>query len=256
MACCMHYRDLAKRYMENAKKRTMESPWDSFLYGLALTMTFHSENHPAVIKALKRAYPTPESARKTCTEMGRPFTPEFHDFTYDENQIHTSVCRNASERPIEERTKSGKGLKVINSSWPAFVHSMETCNRRGIQMHYTFQQEKGPDMMLLESGCPVPVMDVWMLRRVLKATPEQADNLTAFAREIQRRPRDYAIYRKAIIKEAKQCGEPIGEHHVACWFEERALYDKKNAGKTIEEIKKIDEKYFEELITAMKEVSP
>ncbi|GAH80766.1 unnamed protein product, partial [marine sediment metagenome] len=108
--------------------------------------------------------------------------------------------------------------------------------------HYLFRRQKGPDMLLLESGCQVPVMDRWMMRRMLKPTPEQEETFSEDVLRIQKSREQYGLVRDAVIEEANECQVPVGEHHVSCWLEMLFKDDRKAA-----------ETYLNELIEAIKE---
>lgn len=174
--CSLKYEDLGRRYMENARARTRNNPWDTYLYGLALTMTRNSANHPEVLADLKERVPTPEAAREACKGNSRPYIPTA-DLTYDPGQIQQSICDNARQRPVETPDAKGK-LRITRGgqSWDHLKWQLQQCTqknpvldqiREGVRDHYSFRQQKGPDMLMLEAGCETPVMDVWMMRYAL-----------------------------------------------------------------------------------------
>lgn len=285
--CTLKYRDLGEAYMENARKRTRENPWDSYLYGLALTMTRNSANHPEVLKDLKERVPTPESTRKDC-RIGQPYIPTA-DMTYDPNQIQQSVCENSRKDIIEAPDAKGK-LRVIKGgqNWDHLQWQLRQCTqanpvlnqvREGVREHYTFRQQKGPDMLMLEAGCETPVMDVWMMRYALgvptagytekeresteivesqeiEPAPRKGktkferlqtkvlaeDNITDRIRKMQKRPEEYGQAKAQIFKEAKECGVPAGIWHVAKWFE---------LAEITRDNRKVAEDYLDKLIHAM-----
>jgi len=214
--CCTKYLDLGKKYTDNAKARTDGSPWDSFIYGVALTMTRRSGNHAEVIKDLKMVFPDVDEARISCVPPGVPYVPAA-EMTYHPDRVVEAMCENARELPLEE--KVDHKVKTVQPSWGHLEYSMEQCDREGIREHYLFKKQKGPDMLLLESGCQVPVMDRWMMRRMLKPTPEQEETFSADVLRIQRSKPEYKLVRDAVIEEANECQVPVGEHHVSCWFE-------------------------------------
>jgi len=237
--CCTKYLDLGKKYMDNAKARTDRSPWDSFIYGVALTMTRKSSDHAEVLKDLKQAFPDVEETRKSCVPPGVPYVPAAEK-TYHRDHVVEAMCENAREFPLEE--KVDHKVKTVQPSWGHLEYSMDECEREGIREHYLFRRQKGPDMLLLESGCQVPVMDRWMIRRMLKPTPEQEDNFGEDVLRIQRSPSQYKLLRDGVIEEANECQVPVGEHHVSCWFEMLFGDDRKAA-----------EIYLNEIIETIKE---
>ena len=237
--CCTKYLELAKKYMDNAKARTDRSPWDSFIYGVALTMTRRADNHAEVINDLKRAFPDVEEARDSCVPPGVPSVPAA-EMTYHPDRVVEAMCENARELPLEE--KIDRKVKTVQPSWGHLEYSMDQCDREGVRGHYLFRKQKGPDMLLLESGCQVPVMDRWMMRRMLKPTPEQEETFSEDVLEIQRSSQQYGLIRDVVIEEAKECKVPVGEHHVSCWFE-MVFGDDRAAA----------EGYLNELIEAIKE---
>ena len=264
MACCMRYKDLAKNYMENAKERTAQSPWDSFLYGLVLTVAKNARWHADIIKALKREYPTVEVAREKCKRYYKPELQNYIGMTeleelanaHSPKNVLRSICFNSREFPLQERTKSG-GVKTKFPPWNTLAYSMQEpqCNKEGVRDHFTFQQNKGPDMMLLEGGCEVPVIDVWILRKLLNPEPKQEAQFQRDQNRIKSSRKLYRLYRDFMIDEANECGEPVGKHHVACWFEERAK-DEEREGKSPEQVRRETEKYLDALFAAVKEVAP
>lgn len=237
--CCTKYLDLGKKYMDNAKVRTDRSPWDTFIYGVALTMTRSSDDHAEVVKDLKKAFVDVEEARKACVPPGLPYVPAAEK-TYHPDRVVEAMCQNARELPLEE--KVDRKVKTKQPSWGHLEHSMSQCDREGIRKHYLFKKQKGPDMLLLESGCGVPVMDRWMIRRMLKPTPEQEDIFEKDVLSIQRSAQQYGLLRDAAIDEAKECQVSMGEHHVSCWLEALFRDDRKGA-----------EAYLNELIRAIEE---
>lgn len=237
--CCTKYRDLGKKYMDSAKARTDRSPWDTFIYGVALTMTRKVGDHAEVIKDLKRAFPDVEEARESCVPPGVPYVPAAEKTYYPERTVE-AMCQNARELPLEE--KVDRKVKTVQPSWGHLEYSMTECDREGIRGHYLFKKQKGPDMLLLESGCQVPVMDRWMIRRLLKPTPEQEYDFGKDVLAIQRSGEQYGLLRDTIIEEANECRVPVGEHHVSCWLE-MVFGDDRGAAET----------YLNELIVAIKE---
>jgi len=237
--CCTKYLDLGKKYIDNAKARTDRSPWDTFIYGVALTMTRRADDHPEVIKDLKAAFPDVEEARKSCVPPGVPYVPAA-ELTYHPDRVVEAMCENARELPLEE--KVDRKVKTVQPSWGHLEYSMSECDREGIRAHYLFRRQKGPDMLLLESGCQVPVMDRWMLRRMLKPTPEQEERFQEDVLRIQKSSDQYGLVRDAVIEEANECQVPVGEHHVSCWLEMLFGNDRGSA-----------ERYLNELIDAIKE---
>jgi len=237
--CCTKYLDLGKKYIDNAKARTDKSPWDTFIYGVALTMTRRSDNHPEVLSGLKMAFPDVEKARKSCVPPGQPYVVAAEK-TYHPDHLVKAMCLNARELPLEE--KVGRKVKTVQPSWGHLEYSMTECDREGIREHYLFKQQKGPDMLLLESGCQVPVMDRWMLRRTLKPTTEQEYDFGKDVLRIQRSSEQYGLLRDMVIEEANECQVPVGEHHVSCWLE-MLFRDNREAAET----------YLNELIEAIGE---
>ena len=239
VTCCTKYFDLAKRYMDNAKARTDKSPWDSFIYGVALTMTRKVADHAEVLNDLKEAFPDVEEAQKSCVPPGVPYVPAAEK-TYHPDRVVEAMCENARKFPLEE--KVDRKVKTVQPSWGHLEYSMTECEREGIRKHYLFRKQKGPDMLLLESSCQVPVLDRWMMRRMLKPTPEQEEIFSADVLEIQRSPTQYKLIRDAVIEESNECHVPVGEHHVSCWLEMLFKDDREAA-----------EGYLNELIEAIKE---
>ena len=237
--CCTKYLDLGKKYMDNAKARTDKDPWDTFIYGVALTMTRKSTDHTEVIKDLKAAFRDVEEARRTCIPPGKPYVPA-SDKTYHPDHTIQAMCENAREFPLEEKTDHK--VKTVQPSWGHLEYSMDQCDREGVREHYLFKRQKGPDMLLLESGCQVPVMDRWMIRRMLKPTPEQEESFSKDVLDIQRSSKQYGILRDSLIEEANECQVPVGEHHVSCWLEALFGNDRETA-----------ESYLDELIEVIKE---
>lgn len=237
--CCTKYLDLGKKYMDSAKARTDRSSWDTFIYGVALTMTRKVGDHAEVIKDLKRAFPDVKEARKSCVPPGVPYVPAAEK-TYHPDRTVEAVCQNARELPLER--KVDRKVKTAQPSWGHLEHSITECDREGVRKHYLFRKQKGPDMLLLESGCQVPVMDRWMLRRMLKPTPEQEYVFEKDLLRIQRIEEEYKVLRDAVIEEANECQVPVGEHHVSCWLE-TVFGDDRGAA----------ESYLNELIEAIKE---
>jgi len=237
--CCTKYLDLAQKYMDNSKARTDKSSWDSFIYGVALTMTRKIDDHPEVIKGLKQAFPDVEEARESCVPPGMPYVPAVEN-TYHPDRTVAAMCENARELPLEK--KVDRKLKTEQPSWGHLDYSMTECDREGVRKHYLFRKQKGPDMLLLESGCQVPVLDRWMMRRMLKPTPEQEYDFGKDVLRIQRSKPEYELVRDAVIEEAKECQVPVGEHHVSCWLEMLFGDDRVAA-----------EGYLDELIAAIEE---
>ena len=237
--CCTKYLDLGKKYIDNAKARTERSPWDTFIYGVALTMTRKADDHPEVLSGLKTAFPDVEKARRSCVPPGLPYVAAAEK-THNPDQVVRAMCRNALEFPLEEKVDSK--VKTVQPSWGHLEYSMTECDREGIRDHYLFQQQKGPDMLLLESGCQVPVMDRWMIRRILKPTPAQEFDFSEDVLRIQRSKSEYKLLRDSVIEEANECQAPVGEHHVSCWLE-ILFKDNREAA----------ESYLNELIEAIKE---
>jgi len=237
--CCTKYLDLGKKYMDNAKERTDRSPWDTFIYGVALTMTRKVSDHAEVIKDFKETFPDVEEAQKSCVPPGVPYVAAA-ELTYHPDRVVEAMCENARKLPLEE--KVDHKVKTVQPSWGHLEYSMSECDREGIRKHYLFRKQKGPDMLLLESGCQVPVMDRWMLRRMLKPTPEQEETFSEDVLRIQRSSQQYGLLKDAVIEEANECQVPVGEHHVSCWFE-MLFGDNREAA----------ESYLDELIEAIKE---
>lgn len=237
-ACCTKYLDLGKKYMDNAKARTDRSPWDTFIYGVALTMTRRSDDQAEVIKGLKGTFPDVEEARKSCVPPGVPYVAAAEK-TYYPDRIIEAMCQNARELPLEK--KVDRKVKTEQPSWGHLEYSMTECDRGGVREHYLFKKQKGPDMLLLESSCQVPVMDRWMIRRMLKPTPEQEDVFEKDVLEIQRSDEQYGLLRDSVIEEANECQVPVGEHHVSCWL-----------GMVFGDDREAAEGYLNELIEAIK----
>ncbi|MBW2632493.1 MAG: hypothetical protein JRC90_12205 [Deltaproteobacteria bacterium] len=202
-------------------------------------MTRRADDHPEVIKDLKAAFPDVEEARKSCVPPGVPYVPAA-ELTYHPDRVVEAMCENARELPLEE--KVDRKVKTVQPSWGHLEYSMSECDREGIRAHYLFRRQKGPDMLLLESGCQVPVMDRWMLRRMLKPTPEQEERFQEDVLRIQKSSDQYGLVRDAVIEEANECQVPVGEHHVSCWLEMLFGNDRGSA-----------ERYLNELIDAIKE---
>lgn len=237
--CCTKYLDLGKKYMDNAKARTDRSPWDTFIYGVALTMTRKSDDHGEVVKGLKQAFPDVEEAQRSCVPPGVPYVAGAEKTYYPDRTVE-AMCQNAREFPLEK--KVDRKVKTVQPSWGHLEYSMSECDREGIRDHYLFRKQKGPDMLLLESGCHVPVMDRWMIRRLLKPTPEQEEVFGKDVLRIQKSSDQYGLLRDSAIEEAKECQVPVGEHHVSCWLETLFGDDREAA-----------ESYLNELIGAIKE---
>ncbi len=257
MECCSYrYRDLGERYMKNTHRRTLRNPWDSFLFGLALTMTRNAKKDSiTVIQALKDEWPTVDMARSRCgfipgeayrdvggvkegetAPAGLPYTPPALSATYGPVDVTRSVCLNSAAKSTRTAAKAEK----MNPSWSNLEFALKElaakghCSnaRDGIRNHFTFRQQKGADMLLLEAGCQVPVMDRWMIRKILRVEehPEWADvdpedevsdkgkRFNSEVARIQSNQKEYLKKRKVIEDEAKACNTPVGVHHVACWL--------------------------------------
>lgn len=215
--CELRYKSLGERYMENARRRTRESPWNSYLYGLALTMTRNSANHPEVLKDLKERVPDPAAAREACSGGGVPYIPTA-DMTYDPNQIQQSICEAARQKTVEAPDAKGK-LRVIKGgqNWDHFQWQLRQCTqpnpvlnqvREGIRDHYSFRQQKGPDMLMLEAGCETPVMDVWMMRYALGVPTKgytEEERAATEVPELEEAPRgkDRGKWKKLALKAEK-----------------------------------------------------
>ena len=235
LACCQGREKIAKHYMDNALNRTLKNPWDSLIYGVALTMALHSEDHPEVIKALKKHYPDPETTRELCSGRGEPYDESLNK-VHDPHLVHRGMCDAARLKqpfPLTKKSMkkpstalSFKGIKATQfkekPGWEHFKRAIHECDREELGKHTIFTQDKGRDMLLLESGCQVPVMDVWMIRKQLNLSPditreEEAEANKQIAK-IKETPWMYDDYRNQIIEEAKECGRPVGEYHVGCWL--------------------------------------
>ncbi|MDM7913166.1 MAG: hypothetical protein QUS09_08725 [Methanotrichaceae archaeon] len=219
MPCCTKYADLAKEYVEHTRQRIKTDPWSSFLHGLSFTMTRRTQDHLEVVKDLKQRVPTLQEAREVCHIAG-PYLASGKKL-YAPELVREAICRNSREEAEVRYTKTGHISKPGDKPWSHLEQSMKSCNREGIREHYGFRQQKGPDMLLLESGCSRPVMDVWMLRRSTQ-TPRELwddDEATRKLRRIQERPEQYAQQAQAMIDEAKECNVDVAEHHMACWLE-------------------------------------
>jgi hypothetical protein len=123
------------------------------------------------------------------------------------------------------------------------AESMQNCDREGVRKHFYFGMQKGPDMLLLESGCQVPVMDVWMIRRIQPVSPEPNMGFETWVRRRVQNTKRYERYRQAVIDEANACGIPTGEFHVACWLEQLLGPDSRE----------VAELYVDELLDAINE---
>ncbi len=209
--CCLKHKDIAKKYMAATKARTEKDPWQSFLYGVALTMTMDSSNHEKVVKGLKRTFPTREETERTCKLAGTPYVPD-SGLMYSANMVTNGICQNARTMPELKRTESGH-VSERNPAWSHLETAMKDCDREAIRKHIIFRQQKGPDMLLLESGCQVPVIDRWMIRRVSSVSVEEET-----IKRIQSSKHEYSMIRDDIIKEAELCEKPVGEHHMSCWL--------------------------------------
>ncbi len=214
--CLLIHEDLARKYVENAKQRTERDPWESFLYGLVLTGSPAAEYHEEALKGLKEIAPGPEPIHKTCYQSGQWLTtledvPAANRY-YKAEQIKTAMCE--ASRPKTEFSEvddgSGKLTKVpTHRDWNHFKDAMQDCKRKAVQDHYYFQSEKGADMLLLESGCETPVMDIHMLRHVFEdILPKSWSDaeVTRQLKTMQGRPIDYDLAKQEVQKEAKMCG--------------------------------------------------
>jgi hypothetical protein len=229
--CLLLHEDLGRRYVENAKERTERDPWDSFLYGLVLTATPNAEYHNEALEGLKGLAPSPETMNERCFASGTHLTtaddlPAANRF-YKAAQIKTSLCENSQPKTefIEVDDKSGVMTRVpVRFNWSHMKKAMQSCNRPAVRDHYYFQRSKGSDMLMLESGCETPVVDIHMLRHVYKdILPKKWDEVevTRQLKGMQGRPIDYELTKQEIIKEAQTCGVPADIYHVSVWLERR-----------------------------------
>lgn len=220
--CNPKYLDLAQEYMDNARKRTEKDPWESLIFGVVLTMARNNAKHAEVIQSLKDQFPTPNAAAKKCEGItgtsAVPYTPEaVHRNCHSPTHVMECMCLNSSPKPTEVRRAKGK--LVVNPDWEDLVKAMRTCDRQAVQKHCLFTQQKGRDMLLLESGCETPVIDRWIIRKFNPDIPPELEaDFATFIGNIQRTKR-YEVYREKMIAEANECGIPAGTYHVAAWFE-------------------------------------
>jgi len=131
--------------------------------------------------------------------------------TYDPKKVVKGICMAAEEE-----------------SWKHLQKSIKECNRGEIGKHYLFGWQKGRDMLLLECGCDVPVIDRWILRRFLQPKPELEEEFERHLKAVHSSPSRYGLYRDEMIAEAEGCAgvydlrpdEPkVALHHVAAWLE-------------------------------------
>lgn len=110
--CCPRYVELAREYVQNAKVRTWQKePWDSLIYGVALTMAYDTKWHTDVIKALKESFPSVASARGKCEGGDLPYANSALQHCWSPDEIRRAMCENASEKPILTKTgKTKRGL--------------------------------------------------------------------------------------------------------------------------------------------------
>lgn len=257
--CKLKYKDLGERYMKNARARMDRDPWESFIYGLVLTSVNNSDKHVEALKDVKRAAPNPKEAHTTCSFLagtggqthrqlltGRPYL-ESGASMYSANQVSSAICRNSRPTAFEVFGAKGKVMKKnTEPSWGHLEQSMKECDRGQVQRHFYFGQDKGSDMLLLESGCQTAVMDIHMLKynRGLppgkRAVKDAA--VTKALRDIQSHSNEYALEKKKVETQADTCGVDRGVFHVSVWLER--IYPNDRAGA---------EKYLGELIGAIKE---
>ncbi len=251
--CHLKYEDLGWKYMENARARTTKDPWDSFIYGVALTMTMASRDHALVIRDIKEQTPTVESAQEKC-HLGRPAYQ--HANLARGRVIQEAMCENSRAGPKTKKMPKA-GTRTEQPSWDYTKHVLRECTgkspdfasiRERLKNNYLFRQQKGRDMLMLESGCEQPVMDIWMLRRSQKVPEELWDDdpTTEYLRSLQDGTKKsnilYEENKKIIQDEADICGVPAGVYHVARWFE-MAPTTKNNREEA--------ERYLDELIKAI-----
>ena len=227
--CPIVHKKTAQHYMENAKTR---DSWDSFLYGLVLTMGWDNSLHSATLSELKKKFPTPYEARKTCSTypLDKPSLPISEDSLQGGSAFAWSaVCLNSADN--RGTTKyTDKGNKKWYPGWNSLDDALYNCKRKDVQKHFTFQKRKGADMMLLEAGCETPVIDRHVIRMALSEglSHEQAET-TEFldlVKGIQAADYSYDTYKQWMLDAAERCHMPAGQYHVAKWYGSERVFGK------------------------------
>ena len=128
---------------------------------------------------------------------------------------------------------AGKGMKRFSKTNPcsSTIDHKDCVNVKGLGL-------KGADMAMLLQGCEVPVPDKWMIwhmagkvepkmdrgprpkSRIAEEEGEEPDKgIGEEVTKIQRDPKRYDLYRKAIIEQARSEDMTVGEFHTGVWLD-------------------------------------
>jgi len=210
----MSWREIGKRYMDEARKLDV---WRGILHGLAHTHLTRIDLDRKAIERMLELVPTVDSAKKVC-----PIPAErFQGLGFYKNEtVAKGVCDKAYHS--EE-----------------FVKAVRSCDRKRLRKMKLEGVDvaglgwKGSDMVLLDCGCEVPVIDLHIARYLASVDPEflkelglksfdvdLVDKKVRLA-QISKNPARYDRLWNIAVKHAEREGKPAGEWHVEVWMRQR-----------------------------------
>jgi len=210
--------EIGREYVRRAREA---NAWVSILYGLAHTHLMEAESDVEAVKRVLKEAPTPEEARRKCPLpptlfRGLPLwnAKTFADAVCDKARNYELVAR-ALKRCQRSRLQALK-LERLKSG----AEELDTLGLRW----------KGIDMMLLDSGCEVPVIDRHLARYLARVDARVRELLgepssPEFERKlklVQESPNP-SLYNKIweiAVEHARRAGLPPGVWHVAVWMRE------------------------------------
>jgi hypothetical protein len=215
--------EVGREYMRRARET---SEWKSVLYGLAHTLAMAmGEEDKLVARTEEVAGTTPEEARRRC-----PLDPRLFEGykLYNRWTYANAVCDKAENW---ERVGEVCGMcKREGDREEAVRRARETL--RGMRARGEDAVGlgwKGIDMLLLDCGCEVPVVDRHLARHLTRVSPEAreilgtGEKLLDSLKGIQRyeKPDKYDRLWSIAVEQARREGLPPGVWHVAVWMKER-----------------------------------
>ena len=228
------WEDIGRYYMRKARELGV---WRGFIHGLVHTFAFSVDHDKRAIDRLLKIVPTSDHLDKRC-----PIDP---------NRLAGLRLRNL--KIVADAICDKKDFKDV------FLDAVRECNRRKLQ-HMKMNKTdmfglnwKAIDMVLLDSGCDVPVVDIHLARYLIRKNPrlfeklkelfpkakldeptkENIDKAVRLA-QLSPKPKGYNLLWKTAVEEAKKHPNlSAGEWHVSVWMKER--FSRKPYNKLTEE---------------------
>lgn len=216
------WEDIGRYYMRKAREL---GAWKGFIYGLVHSFAFAVDYDKKAINKILKIIPTSDHLDTRC-----PIDPKL-----------LAGLRLRNLALVSRAICDKKDFKDV------FLEAVKECNRRKLQ-HMKMNKTnmfglnwKAIDMILLDSGCDVPVVDIHLARYLMRTNPKLFDKLkkifpkAKLDRPVKEnidkairlaqssyKPDGYNLLWREAVKEAKKHPSlSTGEWHVAVWMKER-----------------------------------